>query len=99
MSCEAILALPDDLIDRVVFYRRNELRVDPLCCEVNSRGIIFFAHQEDRLWRAVVERLEALPGFMSEWRAEISEPPRSHLELVAYERIDPPMIAGTEPAI
>ena len=92
MTCEAILSLPDDLIDRVVFYKRNELRVDPMVCEVNSRGIIFFAHQEDRLWHAVVDRLEKLPGFMAEWHAEISEPPQSHLELVAYERVMPPLL-------
>ncbi|MCB2078823.1 MAG: hypothetical protein KDE55_14135 [Novosphingobium sp.] len=86
MSCEAIIKLPDEAIDRVIFFRRAEIKVDPVWCEVHVDGVVLFASQEDKLWMQLIERLERLPGFMSDWFATVSEPPYPRMEMVVYER-------------
>ena len=86
MTCEAILALPDGLIDRVVFYKRPEVRVDPMCCEVFSNGLVFCAYEEAPAWQQTVDRLERLPGFLTNWKVRISDPPFERIELIAYDR-------------
>lgn len=86
MSCAAIRALPDDEIDRVIFFRRAEVEIDPVCCEVHSGHVVYYAHQEERDWLDMLERLERLPGFMKDWFATLTEPPFPRLEMIVYER-------------
>lgn len=86
MSIDAILAIPEHLIDRVSFFRREDVRTDPYCCEVLSRGITFFAYQEDEAWPLLMQRLGDLPGFMADWYTSLSEPPFERVNLVAFER-------------
>ena len=86
MSCEAILELPDEVIDRVVFFKREDLISDRVCCEVHCGGVAIFAHQEAKEWNTLIAKLEGLPGFMNDWHATIAEPPFDRVELVAFER-------------
>ena len=86
MSIDAILAIPEHLIDRVSFFRREDVKTDPYCCEVLSRGITFYAYQEEPDWPRLMEQLERLPGFMAGWYTTLSAPPLEHVDLVAFER-------------
>jgi hypothetical protein len=92
LSCEDILALPYDLIERVVFARRQDVRSDPVVCEVHSLGVVYHATQDDKRWIEMLERLEAMDGFMADWRTRVSEPPFTRIEMVAYDNPRPPMI-------
>ncbi len=86
MSCEAVLALPDEAIDRVVFFKREDLKSDRVCCEVHCGNVVIFAHQESKSWNALLAKLEGLPGFMTDWRATIADPPFDRVEMIAFER-------------
>ena len=76
----------------MVFFRRERIKTDPVCCEVHAGGVVHYAYQEAKLWMKVVERLEALPGFMTNWFAILTAPPAPRLRLVAYDRFGRPQL-------
>ena len=86
MSEDEILALPNAAIERVVFYKRDEIATDLICCEVWASGETFFAHEEAPVWKSLLTKLEALPGFDSDWPQSVVLPPFERCETIAYDR-------------
>ena len=73
-------------IERVAFFKRDEITTDLICCEVEAAGRTWFFHEEAAEWDALLRHLEALPGFRSDWYAAVVQPPFETGETVAYEQ-------------
>jgi hypothetical protein len=83
----AILSqLPHASVDVVVFYKRDEITTDLICCDVEVAGRVWTFHEEADGWAALIAHLSALPGFQANWYAEVVSPPFSASETVAYRR-------------
>ena len=86
------MSLPFALNDirKVVFYKRDELTTDRICCDVEVEGlndvVTWFNHEESDTWAPWVEVLSELPGFDTDWYAQVSLPPFAHSTTVAFER-------------
>ena len=87
----AVLGLPLGDIQRVVFFKIDEMTTDLICCSVDRRGgERFFLHEEVEGWDQLIARLELLPGFRSDWFEAVFKPPFERCETVAFERSDAP---------
>lgn len=73
-------------VERVTFYKRDEITTDLICCEVVASGQIRTFHEEMPVWDALVARLAGLPGFRQDWFAAVSQPAFQPCEIVAFER-------------
>jgi hypothetical protein len=83
----AILAqLPHTSINVVVFYKRDEITTDLICCDVEVAGRVWTFHEEAGGWTDLIAHLSALPGFRADWYAEVVSPPFAASETVAYRR-------------
>jgi allophanate hydrolase subunit 2 len=82
------LPCPLSDVNRVIFFKRDELTSDLICCEFSANGCHWTYHEETDEWKALVNELNALPGFMSNWFEQVSQPTFATSEFVAYERAD-----------
>ena len=73
-------------IDRVTFWKRDELTTDLICCEVATSGKASTFHEEMPEWSSLIERLEALNGFRADWFAQVFQPPFQPTPFLAYSR-------------
>ncbi len=78
--------LPLSAIDKVTFYKRDELTTDLICCEVEANGETWFFHEEAEGWETLISYLEKLPGFCAGWYEAVVQPPFAVSETVAYSR-------------
>eukprot|EP01035_Chromulina_nebulosa_P000746 gene746-biopygen633 len=78
------LPLPD--IEKVTFFKRDELTTDLICCEIEAAGQAWFFHEEALGWDALLEYLEQLPGFNSDWRKSVIQPAFETCETIAYAK-------------
>ncbi|MBA3878458.1 MULTISPECIES: hypothetical protein [Sphingomonas] len=78
--------LPLDAVDRVTFFKRDEITTDLICCDVHSGSLVWFCHEEDPSWPSLLEHLGALPGFDMNWFAKVSQPPFSASETIAWQK-------------
>jgi hypothetical protein len=89
MACidaELLCRLPLADVEQVVFYKRDELTTDLICCDVKIAGRVWTFHEALDGWRLLISHLTALPGFRSDALAAISEPPFLFSEAVAFRR-------------
>ncbi len=79
-----------DAIEKVEFFKRDELTTDLVCCEIvvnaDSRREVWFFHEEAANWENMLRLVERLPGFDAEWRAKVIQPPFAENRTVAFER-------------
>jgi len=78
--------LPLNQIESVTFYKRDEITTDLICCDVMVGGKTLFFHEEPEGWSELIQHLEQLPGFRSDWYSAVSQPPFSLSETVAFRR-------------
>jgi len=76
--------LPLTYIQKVTFFKRDELTTDLICCDVEAGGQVWFFHEEAEGWDALVHYLEELPGFRADWYQAVVQPPFATSETVAY---------------
>ncbi len=81
--------LPLADVDAVVFYKRDEITADLICCDVSVAGRLWFFHEEAPVWAALVAHLSNLPGFRTDWFAAVACPPFATSETIAFERGEP----------
>ena len=73
-------------IEKIVFFKHDEVTSDLICCEVEANGRIWFFHEDLPEWDALIEQLERLPGFRGDWFAQVSLPPFAASSFVAFPR-------------
>jgi hypothetical protein len=78
--------LPLAVIQKVTFYKRDELTTDLICCDVEARGRTWFFHEEAEGWDEFLRYLERLPSFRQDWYEAVVHPPFAACETVAYDR-------------
>ena len=86
IDSETLRHLPLTDIDRVTFYKRDEITTDLICCDVATDGTVRTFHEEFTGWDLLLQHLYKLPGFRADWYAAVSQPPFAKSELVAFSR-------------
>jgi hypothetical protein len=85
-SPDGLCDIPLANIDRVTFFKRDEITTDLICCEIVSPGQVQTFHEEMPVWDALMAHLAGLPGFQQDWFAAVSQPAFQPRETVAFER-------------
>ncbi|MBB4615610.1 hypothetical protein [Novosphingobium taihuense] len=81
------LPLEMAVIQHVVFYKRDELTTDLICCEIlMASGQTLWFHEEMPNWNDVVAQIELLEGFPQDWRSHVIQPPFAECRFMAYEK-------------
>lgn len=80
----AQLPLPD--IDAVLFYKRDEITTDLICCDVEIAGRTWTFHEETKGWKKLISHLSALPNFRADWYETVVNPPFATCETIAFKR-------------
>ncbi len=78
--------LPLDAIVRVVFYKRDEVTSDLICCDVQIDGKTWMFHEALAGWDLLIHHLSSLPGYRSDALTIISHPCSGPSEIVAFNR-------------
>jgi hypothetical protein len=78
------LHLPE--IDQVVFFKRDEVTTDLICCEVTVGDKAWLFHEEGEGWEVLLAHLAKLPGWRSDWFSAVSQPPFAERRKVAFSR-------------
>lgn len=86
IDADLLSNLPLYRIDRVRFYKRDEITTDLICCDVEIAGRTWTFHEDLKGWQMLVQHLERLPGFQADWFAVVSQPPFSTSETTAFSR-------------
>jgi hypothetical protein len=81
-----LAALPLSDIAKVIFYKRDELTTDLICCDVETDGGLRTFHEEMQGWGLLIQHLGCLPGFRKDWFAAVSQPPFQARETLAFIR-------------
>jgi hypothetical protein len=76
--------LPLAAIEKVVFFKIDELATDLICVEVEASGTVWFFHEEAEGWKTFISYLEQLPGFRSDWYQAVVLPPFAASATTAY---------------
>lgn len=82
----AFASIPLSSITKVIFFKRDEVTTDLLCCEIEADGHLWFYHEEASEWRTLIEHLEALPDFRKDWFSAVSQAPFDESLTVAFSR-------------
>lgn len=78
--------LPVAEIERVTFYKRDELTTDLICCEVRVAGRDCFFHEQAEGWQLLLDHLAGLPGFKADWFSAVFQHTFERSETVAFQR-------------
>lgn len=84
IDAETLSQLPLAEIDKVTFYKRDELTTDLICCDVGMNGSVRSFHEELEGWDALLQHLYKLPNFRTDWYAVVSQPAFATSETVAF---------------
>jgi hypothetical protein len=82
----AAIGISPPAVERVEFFKRDELTSDLICCEVVVDGQLHFFHEEEIAWPDLIAQLEGLDGFRRDWFSQVSQPPFEERRFVAFER-------------
>ena len=75
-----------EAIERVTFYKRDEITTDLIYCNIEIAGTTWTFHEELEGWEALLLHLRKLPNFRADWFAAVSQPPLSACETIAFKR-------------
>lgn len=81
--------MPLAAINRVTFYKIDEITTDMICCEIATPDGLWTYHEEREDWGQLIGALEALPNFAKDWSSHVNHPPFAASTFVAYERPTP----------
>ena len=73
-------------IDKVAFYKRDEITTDLICCDVTIGEAIWTFHEELDGWNLLLDHLAKLPSFPADWFGAVSQSPFATSETVAFSR-------------
>lgn len=66
--------LPLGDIETVVFYKRDEVTSELICCDVKIAGKTWMFHEALAGWDLLIAHLSGLPGFRSDALAAMMQP-------------------------
>lgn len=78
--------LPREGIDRVIFYQRDEVASDLICCDITLGDAVLTFHAGLGGWPRLCDYLATLPGFDAEWWQKVTRTPFARNEIVAFQR-------------
>jgi hypothetical protein len=78
--------LPLEEVEKVTFFKRDEITSDLICCELSIAGKVWTFHEEVPGWDLLIGHLQSLPGFRADWFAQVSQPAFARSETVAFSR-------------
>ena len=81
-----MLGVDLDKVDKVTFYKRDELTTDLICCLVDYDRSSLLFHEEMPEWPDLLHQLATLPDFRNDWFATVSQPAFAVCETVAFSR-------------
>lgn len=81
-----IAQLPLADIAAVVFYKRDEITTDLICCDVEVAGRVSTFHEEAKGWADLITHLSTLPGFRADWYEAVVSPVFATSKTVAFDR-------------
>ena len=85
-STPDLITLPLSDIEAVVFYKRDEVTADLICCDVEAKGQVWTFHEDASGWDGLIAHLSSLPGFRSDWYSAVVGAPFATNETVAFRR-------------
>ena len=75
---------------KIEFYKRDELTIDLICCEITFYGEcqneIFFFHEEALEWSDILKKVCDLPNFDKNWREKVVLLPFAENRTTAFIR-------------
>jgi hypothetical protein len=86
ITTSTLSQLPLAGIQAVIFYKRDEITTDLICCDVEVQGRVWTFHEEADGWQALIAHLSELPNFTSDWYAAVAEPAFAASVTVAFKR-------------
>ena len=86
IDTDLLARLPLKEITKVIFYKRDEITTELICCDVVVGGEEWTFHEELVGWDLLVDHLQRLPSFRGDWFAAVSQPPFAASETVAFSR-------------
>lgn len=78
--------LPLSDVRAVVFYKRDEITTDLICCDVEVAGHVWSFNEEAAGWPDLIAHLSVLPGFRADWYEAVVSPPFATAETIAFNR-------------
>jgi len=86
IEADTLRQLPLADIDTVTFYKHDEITSDLICCDVAMAGEVRTFHEGQHGWDALLQHLQRLPNFRTDWFASVSQPPFEASETTAFSR-------------
>jgi hypothetical protein len=86
IDAEVLAQLPLTDVGKVMFYKRDEVTTDLICCDVVIGEKAWAFHEELVGWDLLIDHLQRLPGFRVDWFAVVSQPPFAESRTVAFTR-------------
>ena len=87
INAETLAELPLARVEKVTFYKCDEITTDLICCEVVIADSVLTFHEELDGWASLIDHLAKLPSFRADWFAAVSQPPFATCETVAFNRV------------
>lgn len=86
IDADVLTQLPLADIDRVTFFKRDELTADLIFCKVAIGANCWTFHEELTGWSLLLNHLRQLPNFRCDWFSEVVQPPFDPCETDAFVR-------------
>ncbi|MES2494218.1 MAG: hypothetical protein V4579_13175, partial [Pseudomonadota bacterium] len=86
IDSDLLSSLPLTTIDQVIFFKRDELTTDLICCDVVIGDQRWTFHEELAGWDLLISHLQLLPSFREDWFSEVTQRPFTACETVAFTR-------------
>jgi hypothetical protein len=81
--------MPLTSINRVPFYKIDEITTDLICCEISTAEGVWTYHENREDWKQLISQLEAIPSCVRDWPGKVIHSPFAPTAFVAYERTTP----------
>ena len=82
--------ITSDNVDQIVFFKRDELTTDLICCEITiiTKGspVVWFVHEEADEWTMILLEMENLQGFDKSWPEKVIKPPFVENRTIAFSK-------------
>lgn len=86
IDANLLARLPLENVEKVTFYKRDEITTDLICCDVVVGEQVWTFHEGVVGWDLLMTHVSGLPGFRRDWFESVSQPPFAVSETEAFSR-------------